>query len=219
MRARLTLPLDVSLAADSLRGPWQYDAAERTLIWAGKLSPDTPSSGAALTLGADLDVTAGVPAGSLMLLRAQLYAGNGLTVTADAPVAIDVPWLTISEQASPAQITAGTTARYTITVQNIGLLTTTAHLTDTLPAEMKLVADSLWASRGAVTAHNERLHWSAVLEPGAQAQLGFSEMVVTIPPSARLADWAELTDDRGRRLASWAAVVGPKPRYLPLILR
>ena len=149
LAARLPLPPEVSLAEGSLRGPWHYDAAERALIWTGALS-----QGAPLTLGADLNLAAGLPAGAILPLRAQLYAGNGLTVTADAPVAIDVPWLTISEQASPAQITAGATARYTITVQNIGLLPTTARLTDTLPAAVKLVADSLWATSGTVASRN-----------------------------------------------------------------
>ena len=171
------MPPEVSLAEGSLRGPWHYDAAERALIWTGALSPGAP-----LTLGADLDLAAGLPAGSHLPLRAQLYAGNGLTVTADAPVAVDVPWLTVSEQASPAQTSPGGSVRYTITVQNIGLLPTTAHLTDTLPAEVKLVADSLWASRGAVTSRNGRVQWSDVLEPGAQAQIGFTGVICDDTP-------------------------------------
>ena len=164
-------------------------------------------------------MAAGLPAGSHLPLRAQLYAGNGLTVTADAPVAVDVPWLTVSEQASPAQTLPGGSVRYTITVQNIGLLPTTARLTDTLSAEMKLVTDSLWASRGAVTSRNGRVQWSDVLEPGAQAQIGFTGVIAMISPGVWLADWAELTDDRGRRTVAWAAVTVPIQSYLPLLLK
>ena len=195
LAARLPLPAEVSLAEGSLRGPWHYDAADRALIWTGALSPGAP-----LTLGADLDVAAGLPAGARLPLRARLYAGNGLTVSADAPVAVDVPWLAVSEQASPAQTSPGGSVRYTITVQNIGLLPTTARLTDTLPAEVKLVGDSLWASRGAATSRNGRVQWSDVLEPGAQAQIGFIGVIGMISPGARLADWTELTDDPGRRV-------------------
>ena len=214
LAARLPLPAEVSLAEGSLRGPWHYDAAERALIWTGALSPGAP-----LTLGADLDVAAGLPAGARLPLRARLYAGNGLTVSADAPVAVDVPWLAVREQASPAQTLPGGSVRYTITVQNIGLLPTTAHLTDTLPAEVKLVADSLWATRGAVASRNGRVQWSDVLEPGAQAQIGFTGVIGMISPGARLADWTEVTDDRGRRVVAWADVTVPARQYLPLVAK
>ncbi len=214
LRARLPLPPEVNLAEGSLRGPWRYEAAERALIWTGALSPGSP-----LTLGADLTVAAGLPAGSRLPLRAQLYAGNGLTVSADAPVVVDVPWLIVSEQASPAQTSPGGSVRYTITVQNIGLLPTTTRLTDTLPAEVKLVEDSLWASRGAVTSRNGRVQWSDVLEPGAQAEIGFTGVIGMISPGARLADWTEVVDDLGRRVVAWAAVTVPARRYLPLVYK
>jgi uncharacterized repeat protein (TIGR01451 family) len=214
LRARVPVPPEATLAPGSLRGPWQYDAVDGALIWTGALSPGAP-----LTLGADLNLAADFPAGSPLLLRAQLVAGNGLTVTADAPVAVDVPWLTVSEQASPAQASPGGTVRYTITVQNTGLLPTTARLTDTLPAEVKLVADSLWASRGAATARNARVQWSEVLESGAQAQIGFTGAIAMLTPGARLADWTEVTDDLGRRVVAWAEVIVPTRRYLPLVSR
>ena len=214
LSARLPLPPEVSLAAGSLRGPWHYDAAERALIWTGALSPGAP-----VTLSADLNLAAGRPSGSHLPLRAQLYTGNGLTVTADAPVSVDVPWLTVSERADPAQTAPGGSVRYTITVQNVGLLPTTARLTDTLPAAVKLVADSLWASRGAVTFRSARVQWSDVLEPGAQAQIGFTGVIAMIPPGARLADWTDVTDDPGRRVVAWAGVTVPARRYLPLVYK
>jgi len=40
-----------------------------------------------------------------------------------------------------------------------------------------------------------------------------------IPPGARLADWAEVTDDWGRRVVVWAGVTVPARHYLPLVTR
>jgi L-glyceraldehyde 3-phosphate reductase len=41
----------------------------------------------------------GIPDGSTLSLRARLFAGDGVTVTAEAPVRIDAPWLELREQA------------------------------------------------------------------------------------------------------------------------
>jgi uncharacterized repeat protein (TIGR01451 family) len=150
-------------------------------------------------------------------LRAYLYAGAGLTVTADADVFVDVPWLVAREEVTPARLERGETAHYTITVQNIGLLATTARLTDTLPAEIKLVPGSTWASRGAVTTTATRLRWSDVLPPGEQAQIGFRGVISVTRPGARVADRAEVTDERGRRVVTWAAVIVPARMYLPVV--
>jgi uncharacterized repeat protein (TIGR01451 family) len=213
LRARLPLPPGAIVAPGSLRGPWRLEAAENALVWSGSLQPD-----ALLTLGADVELSSSLPAGAHVPLRAHLYAGDGLAVTVDAPVVVDVPWLTLAEQVNPGQASPGETLRYTITVRNVGLLSTTAHLTDTLPAEVALVADSLWASRGLATARPGRVLWSDALEPGAQVQLGFTAALTSTLSGGRVSDWTEITDDRGRRSAAWATVTSPTRRYLPLVL-
>jgi uncharacterized repeat protein (TIGR01451 family) len=214
LRARLPLPPGASLAEGSVRGPWRYEAAEAALTWSGSLAPD-----ATLVLGADLALAAGLPAGDRLPLRAYLYAGNGLTITADAPIAIDVPWLTLVEQASPRQTSPGGTVQYTLTVQNIGLVGTTVRLTDTLPAEIRTIDGSAWASRGVVTPGKTRILWSDALEPGGQAQIGFTGIISMTHRGGRLADRTEVMDERGRRALAWAVVSVPEWQYVPLVLR
>jgi hypothetical protein len=63
------------------------------------------------------------------------------------------------------------------------------------------------------------VQWSDVLEPGAQAEIGFTGEIAMISPGARLADWAEVTDAWGRRVVAWAAVTVPTRHYLPLVTR
>jgi uncharacterized repeat protein (TIGR01451 family) len=150
-------------------------------------------------------------------LRAYLYAGAGLTVTAEADLFVDVPWLVAREEVTPARLERGATAHYTITVQNIGLLPTTARLTDTLPTELKLIPGSAWAARGAVTTTATRLRWSDVLAPGEQAQIGFGGVISATRPGVRVADRTEVTDARGRRVVTWAAVIVPARMYLPVV--
>jgi uncharacterized repeat protein (TIGR01451 family) len=212
LRARLLIPPGLAVVPGSVVGPWGLDATGEALEWAGALAP-----GAALPLRADLTLPAPLPDGARVPLRAHLYAGAGLTVTADADVFVDVPWLVAREEATPAQLEPGETARYTITVQNIGLLASTARLTDTLPAELRLVSGSAWASRGAVTTSATRLRWSDALAPGEQAQIGFRGVISVTRPGARVADRAEVTDDRGRRIVIWAAVLVPARVYLPVV--
>ncbi|MGC8781336.1 MAG: hypothetical protein ACP5UQ_10760, partial [Anaerolineae bacterium] len=214
LRARLPIPAGLSVAPDSVRGPWALDARGEALEWAGALAP-----GAALRLSADLLAPAALPAGAALPLRARLYAGDGFTVTADADVFVDVPWLVVQEAATPARAWPNETVRYTITVQNVGLLATTARLTDTLPAELKLVAGSAWASRGAVTAGATRVRWTAGLAPGEEAQIGFSARVVATASRMRAVDRVEVTDDRGRRVVAGAIIAAPAQVYLPVIWR
>ncbi len=97
-----TLPLlpETTLAPGSIRGPWAYDATANILTWTGVLTPSV-----AITLGADLQLAAGIPAGTILPLAAQLYAGDGLTLTAEAPVQVDVPWLTLALDAPEGRLT------------------------------------------------------------------------------------------------------------------
>ncbi len=214
LSARLPLPPGVDLVPGSVRGPWSYDAAEKALKWMGSLAPSAP-----LTLGADLSLPAAVPEAGRVPLRAYLYDGAGSTVTADAPVAVDVPWLAVAEESSLSQAAPGATVRYTITVQNLGLLPATARLTDTLPSELKLIPGSVWAGRGTVTPGKTRVLWTDSLEPGARTEIGFAGEIALARRGARVTDWTEVEDDRGRRAVAWSAVTVPAWLYLPLAVR
>jgi uncharacterized repeat protein (TIGR01451 family) len=211
---RATVPLlpETSLIPGSLRGPWAYDPASNSLAWTGALTP-----GITLTLGADLGLSSGITDGAILPLRARLYAGDGITVTAEAPVHVDAPWLTLAEQVEPAESVPGGTAHYTITVANAGILATTAHLTDTLPVGLSLKAGSAWATQGDLAITENMLTWSGALAPGAQTMIGYAAVVTLPRPGALLTDWIELTDDFGRRTVGWAALPVPARIRFPII--
>ena len=157
-RPRAIVPLlpETSLVPGSLRGPWAYDPVSHALAWAGALDP-----GITLTLGADLSLSRGITDGASLPLRARLYAGDGITITAEAPIHADAPWLTLVEQVAPTESVPGGTVQYTITVANAGVLSSTAHLTDTLPAGLSLKAGSAWAAQGDLKVNGNTLTWSA----------------------------------------------------------
>jgi len=212
--ATVPLPPQTSLAPGSLRGPWQYDPAARALAWSGDLSPDQR-----VMLGADLDLATGIPDGWTLPLQARLYAGDGVTVTAETPVLVDVPWLELQERVEPAQPGLHGTVQYTLTVTNRGVMPATGHLTDTLPAGLTPLAGTAWSSTGDAALDPQRLTWSGVLAPGAVATIGYRAQVSLARPGARLIDRAELTDQFGRRVVTWAIVRVPTQLHLPLLRR
>ena len=212
LRAVVPLLPETHLVPGSLRGPWDYDPAANALAWSGELSP-----GITLTLGAGLSLSTGIPDGTALPLRARLYAGDGITLTAEAPVRVDVPWLTLAEQVEPAEAPLGGTARYTITVTNAGTLSTAAHLTDTLPTGLTLVKDSVWAEQGFATANGDELDWSGTVAPGATTEIGYVARVTLSRLGARLVDRIELVDDFARRVVGWATVLVWSKTYLPVV--
>jgi uncharacterized repeat protein (TIGR01451 family) len=214
LRAVLPLPPQTSLAPGSLRGSWVYDTAGRTLEWNGDLSPDQR-----VILGADLDLATEIPDGTTLPLHAHLYAGDGVTVTAEAPVQVDVPWLQLQEQVDPEQPGIHGVVQYAFAVSNRGFMPATALLTDTLPAGLTPLAGSAWSSTGKAALLPGGLTWSGMLAPGAQVTITYRAQVKLALPSARLIDRAEATDQLGRRVVAWAVVRVPARSYLPLVRR
>jgi uncharacterized repeat protein (TIGR01451 family) len=210
--AAISLPPDAGLAPGSLRGPWQYDAVERTLVWKGDLSPEE-----AITLGADLDLTTEIPDGSALPLRAHLFAGDGITVTADAPVRVDAPWLELREQADPAQPGLHGTVEYTFAITNAGVAAAAASFTDTWPAGLEPVPGTAWTSTGTAAIGPQVMTWSGAVAPGSTATFGCRARVTSPRAGVRLIDRAALADQLGRRVVSWAVISIPAHSYLPLV--
>ncbi len=213
LRATLPLLFETALVPGSLRGPWTYDAADNALVWAGDLAPGVP-----ITLSAELQLAADIPAGTILPLAARLDAGDGLILPAEAPVQVDVPWLTLTLAAPDVEAAPGDVLDFELTAVNIGAVGTTARLTQTLPTGLAVVPDSLRASSGAVSATADRLTWTDALTAGASATIRF-QVTVTLPrPGGRLVTRADLTDDRGRLVSAWAVVYVPARVYLPVVV-
>jgi uncharacterized repeat protein (TIGR01451 family) len=214
LRAVVPLSSEMNVVPGSLRGPWNYDATEHLLAWSGDLSPEQR-----VTLGADLDLAAGIPDGSTLPLRARLFAGDGIAVTAEAPIHIDSPWLELREQAEPAQPSPQGTVVYTFTVTNAGVAPTTGQLTHTLPSGLKPLASTAWSSNGEAALDAQGLTWSGTAAPGSITTIGYRARVTLRHPGVRLIDRAELSDEFGRRVVAWAVLSVPTQLYVPLVHR
>jgi uncharacterized repeat protein (TIGR01451 family) len=210
LRAMLSLPPQANLAPGSLRGPWRYDATTHGLAWSGDLSPDQR-----ILLGADLDLATGIADGAELPFRARLYAGDGVTVTADSPVRVDVPWLELQAQAAPLQTKLYGTVQYTFTVTNAGVAPAIGHFTDTLPAGLEPLTGTAWSSTGDTALISEGLSWTGTLAPDSSATISYRAKAVLSRPGAWLIDRAELTDQFGRRVVAWANVRMPTWLSLP----
>ena len=174
----------------SVRGPWTYDTAAHALAWTGALTPSIP-----ITLGVDLQVAAGIATGTILPLTARLDAGDGLILPAEAPVQVDVPWLTLALAAPGWEVQTGDVLDFELTAANGGVIGTTARLTETLPSGLTLVAGSAKASSGEITSAAGRLTWTGVLAPGDLATIRFKTAVTLPQPGARLVTRADLTDE------------------------
>ncbi|MGQ9840877.1 MAG: S8 family serine peptidase [Anaerolineae bacterium] len=212
--ATLPLPLGLDLVSGSLRGPWQADSTGRALRWTGDLVP-----GQQLVMTARLAVSQELPQGALLPLSAVLDAGDGIILQARSPIRVDVPWLVLRETGPIEEMAPGSVVSLTLNVTNIGQITATAFLTDTLPKGLMLLPETVQASRGSVNVGATALNWHDVLPPGAEAAIRFNVRVTPVNPRARLSDWAELTDQTGRRVVAWAMVHVRQRNYLPLIFR
>ncbi len=214
LAAILPLPPGLDLIPGSVRGPWQADADGRTLRWTGDLAPDRP-----VTLNAELAVADDLPQGVSLPLAATLDAGDGVFLRARSPIRVDVPWLTLRAEGPPAEVAPGSVVPLTLYMANSGQIAATAYLTDTLPKGLTLLPETVQASRGTVMVSATGLTWQDTLPAGTEATVRFSVQVTAVNPPGQLSDWAQLTDQTGRRVVAWAIVRVRQRSYLPLVYR
>lgn len=214
LRANVPLPAEASIVVGSVQGPWHYDAGKHALLWEGALSPSTP-----ITLRADLDLAGSIPDGTVLPLRARLYAGDGLTVTDEAPVHIDVPWLTITNHSSRTEARIGETVAFSATVANRGPVATMATLSDTLDAGFALVESSLSAPYGIITPTVPGFEWRGMLIGGQSATIHYTASITGSNSTFHLWNDAIVTDSRDRRQSASIAVIVRSQLHMPLIFR
>ncbi len=214
LSAVLPLPAGLDLVPASVRGPWQPDPDGRALRWTGDLSP-----GQGLVMTAEMIVSDQVPQGATLPLAVALDAGDGVLLQARSPMRVEVPWLVLRAAGPEDEVAPGSVVPLTLNVANVGQIAATARLTDTLPKGLALLPETVQASRGTVQVGTRSLMWQDTLPAGAEATVRFSVRVTTVNPPGRLSDWAELTDQTGRRVVAWATIRVRLRSYLPLVYR
>jgi uncharacterized repeat protein (TIGR01451 family) len=81
---------------------------------------------------------------------------------------------------TPTLTVPGARVTYTASLRNGGEVSGTAHLSDTLPAEVTFVPGSLWASSGNYAYSNGTVIWDGAIDPALPVTVTFA---VTLSPS------------------------------------
>ncbi|MFZ5916574.1 MAG: DUF5107 domain-containing protein [Chloroflexota bacterium] len=82
--------------------------------------------------------------------------------------------ITSNKTSAGAILPPGHSVTYTLTVRNSGTLTASARLTDTLPASMRLLTETLDASLGTPLATDGHITWQAEVAAGSQATITYA---------------------------------------------
>jgi uncharacterized repeat protein (TIGR01451 family) len=125
-----------------------------------------------------------------------------------------------TKRASQPVSGAGETLTYTLTLLNIGAAASSAHITDTLPAEVQYLGN-LWASAGTGLYAGGTITWTGSVPPDTPVTIGFNVAVSTSITSPRLVINTALIDDGfGHIWPRTAAVIANGyALYLPVVQR
>jgi hypothetical protein len=149
-------------------------------------------------------------------LQAELYAGDGLTVTAQAAVQVNSPWLRVTKQVTPQISSLDGLVDYRIEVQNVGSLPATASLEDVVPDLLGPLPETIAASHGSLVYENGKITWSGEIPPAERLVITYRAGVLVRGPGARLVNWVWLAWSEHQRIA-WAELDIPAAMYLPLV--
>jgi hypothetical protein len=169
-----------------------------------------------VTLGADLDLAAPIPDGTILPLRAYFSDSRGLLVAAEEAIQIDVPWIRLDKSIQPDVSTADGSVQVTLTITSIGAMSTTAMLTETLPTGLDILSGTLTMTTGSASPNTAGFTWHAGLSPGDQAVVRYQGKVNLPAPGARLISLSHLSYLSNQRIV-WTTLEVPAIFYFPFI--
>ncbi|HNB50610.1 MAG TPA: hypothetical protein PK530_01635, partial [Anaerolineales bacterium] len=212
---QVTLPLltQMTLEPGSLSGGWGYDPFLNQLTWAGDLAP-----GQKVVFQAEVQLASSIPDGINLSLRAILDAGNRMILTSDAEVWVDVPWLVADMHANPDIVRPGQPTGFSLHLQNIGAVTATLQLTDTLPTALTLITPSLQTTSGDVLAHWGWIEWNGLIPPGSSVWISYTQTAGFWNPVQPQGPWVEI-EAPYQFLGAWVPVWMEGQVYFPWIGR
>lgn len=212
--AAVRLPAGVEVDPGSVAGGWRYDPPEHALIWQGDLRPDLP-----LTLTAAVEIDSGLAPATGLPFTVQLNTDDLQRFAVSRVVWVDAPRLVVENEVAPAAVDpAAPVVTYTLRAFNAGFGPGAAVLTDTLPAPLTLLTDTLKASTGVVTAAEGRILWNGSLTAGEEAVITFQAGLIFPQPLGWLVNFVEAWDGAALRF-DWAPLFVPGSLYFPLIGR
>jgi len=212
------IPAAVSYVDGSATGGATYNDVEKRIEWHGAVPPrgSVPISFTVATLP-------GAAHNTLVTNTASFDDGVGNIVTRTVVTVLQTYDLSASDKVMPASARPGDVLTCTIRLRNIGVMSTSAVLTDAVPSTATLIPDSLWWSSGqgatdlgTVTWHGEIIAQGMVI---VRFQMQIGEDVA---PGASLRNTAFIQDRGGNiyeRSASTMvlSVMETRMLYLPII--
>jgi uncharacterized repeat protein (TIGR01451 family) len=167
-----TLPLSLTMISGSLAGPATYQQNARLLSWRGGLSP-----GASVAFTYRATVSAGLPAGTLIINTAYLgLEDQGLRFRRSAAVRVGAPDLSPSVlQCGPSPARPGAVITCTVILANSGPGQSGAVVvTNLLPADTSVAPGSLvWTGGGMAETLTGTVRWSGPLSAGSRVTVTY----------------------------------------------
>jgi uncharacterized repeat protein (TIGR01451 family) len=117
------------------------------------------------------------------------------------------------KQVSPRYVEAGGRITYTLVLRNRSDISTTAALTDTLPADVTYVVGSASVSGGVVTDTGGRVLWCGDIVSGTPVVLSFSAVVTNDLTSGAVITNTATLDDGAGRIYTLTAAAQHSPGY------
>ncbi|NMC12808.1 MAG: S8 family serine peptidase [Chloroflexi bacterium] len=209
------LPLlpETEVISGSVTGPWSYNPISDTLVWNGNLIPGYP-----LSMGAMLQLSTDIADGTILPLTAQFFDQKGLVVVNEAPIQVDVPWLTLEKAVNRQEAALNSELFYTITCTNTGVVNADTIITETLPIGLATSSSWVTASLGTISENTSGFIWHGSIPTDQQVTITYHGRVNLSAPGSILISRTDLTYPFGRRLA-WANVVVPAKYYFPIVAR
>jgi len=137
-------------------------------------------------------------------------------LTGPAPVLV-----TSFKSATPHYFSAGQTVAYTVIVSNTGNLAAAATLTDTPPAEMVVLTETLAATSGLPPTYDGvAICWAGTVTPGSEVRVTYTlSPTVTTPFGVPLTNTAEIAGSVLGPLTRQETVVQAHLVWLPVVMR
>lgn len=205
----LPLPSETSLVPGSLIGDWHYNTISHTLSWDGSLSPTS-----FLSMGALLELSTGIPDGTILPFSTQYYDDKGLVVVNQTPVLVDAPWIILDKKVNQSEAALESHLFYTITFTNTGVVNTPVDITETIPISLSVASGNITSTLGSIAVNSNGFIWQGEVLPNQAVNIFYNGKVNLHVGGATLITKTDLLFTGGRRLA-WANVVIPAKFYFP----
>ena len=137
-------------------------------------------------------------------------------LTEPAPVLV-----TSRKSAVPRSFPAHQTVNYAVVISNTGNLPATAVLTDTPPADMAVLTETLAATHGATPAYaGEQIHWSGTVAAGTEVRVTYTlSPTASTPWGIPLTNTAEIDGSVLGPITRQATVVQTHKIWIPVVMR